>query len=195
MFKRYKNPFDGIDVETPMNYSPNTVATSGNPLARPAVTPTSVPEPHRFFDDKATNAMAGFLPPSGTEKATFVPPTVGKRPFAQPAMAPLEEPDTTLGEGVVFKGQLSFKRLLRIDGQFEGELISEGKLVVGPTGVVKSNVKMREAIIEGVVEGNICVQEKLELRANARIIGDIEARFLIVDEGVTLLGHVCVKAD
>src|SRR5947209_20556868 len=42
-----------------------------------------------------------------------------------------EEPETTLGEGVTFKGELTFERLLRIDGTFEGELLSQGKVIIG----------------------------------------------------------------
>ncbi len=106
-----------------------------------------------------------------------------------------EEPETVLGEGVTFKGELSFKRFLRIDGHFEGELKSEGKLIVGPRGVVKSNIKMHEVIIEGYVEGNIISDERVELRSDAQVYGDITARILSVDEGVTLVGTVSVKPE
>jgi len=103
-----------------------------------------------------------------------------------------EAPETTLGAGVSFRGQLSFERFLRIDGIFEGELLSQGKVIVGPSGKVKANLNLREAIIEGVVEGNITVQEKLELRGEAVVKGDIQATSLCVDEGVTIIGHVLV---
>lgn len=103
-----------------------------------------------------------------------------------------ESPETTLGEGVTFRGELSFERLLRIDGTFEGELLSEGKVIVGPKGRVKANLKLREAIVEGVVEGNITVEEKLELRSSARVYGDITAKILCVDEGVCIHGIVSV---
>lgn len=103
-----------------------------------------------------------------------------------------ETPETTLGAGVTFRGQLSFERFLRIDGSFEGELLSQGKVVVGPTGKVKANLNLREAIIEGCVDGNITVQEKLELRGAAVVKGDILARSLCVDEGVSISGQVIV---
>jgi len=107
-----------------------------------------------------------------------------------------EQPETTLGEGVVFKGELSFQNFLRIDGQFEGDLLSDGKLVIGPSGVVKATeLKLKEAIIEGRLEGNIFVQERLELRGQAEVRGDIKAKFLSVDEGVTLVGSVDVTPD
>lgn len=104
-----------------------------------------------------------------------------------------EEPETTLGEGVTFRGELTFDRLLKIDGTFEGELISQGKIIVGPKGKVKANLHLKEAIIEGKVEGNIVVQDRLELRGEAIVMGDIEAKVLSVDEGVTLNGNVRVN--
>jgi cytoskeletal protein CcmA (bactofilin family) len=103
-----------------------------------------------------------------------------------------EDPETTLGAGVTFRGSLSFERFLRIDGSFEGELLSQGKMVVGPTGKVKANLNLREAIIEGVVEGNITIQEKLELRGEAIVKGDICAKSLCVDEGVSITGYVTI---
>ena len=105
------------------------------------------------------------------------------------------DPETVLGEGVVFKGALSFKRFLRIDGQFEGELISDGKLIIGLKGVVKSDIKMREVIVEGYVEGNIEAAERIELRGEAQVHGNIITKTLSVDEGVVIDGHVRVMSN
>ena len=105
----------------------------------------------------------------------------------------IEEPETILGEGVVIKGQLKFRRYLRIDGEFEGELISEGKLVVGPNGVVRSNIDLREAVIEGRIEGNVTTKERLELRGEAKVFGNIQTKLLSIDEGVTVIGQVIVR--
>lgn len=99
-------------------------------------------------------------------------------------------PETTLGEGVAFKGELAFKRYLCINGEFEGVLSSNGKLKVGKTGFIKSNLRLKSAIIEGRVEGDIFVEDLLELRGSACVRGNITARYLRVDDGVTLVGHV-----
>lgn len=103
-----------------------------------------------------------------------------------------EVPETTLGEGVSFRGELSFDRLLRIDGSFEGSLRSQGKIIIGKQGKVKAHLNLREAIIEGVLEGNITVQERLELRGAASVRGDIKAQSLVVDDGVSIVGVVQV---
>ncbi|MGM0439922.1 MAG: bactofilin family protein [Chlamydiota bacterium] len=103
-----------------------------------------------------------------------------------------EGPETVLGESVSFKGSLKFERFLRVEGNFEGELISEGKLVVGPKGVVKSNINMREVIVEGFIDGDIVVKDRMELRGDAQVRGNITTKSLIVDEGATIIGNVKV---
>ncbi len=112
-------------------------------------------------------------------------------------LAPLfaEEPETTLGEGVSFKGELTFERLLRIDGFFEGSLVSKGKIIIGPKGHVKADIHLQEAIIEGTLEGNLTIAGKVELRGGAVVKGDIQAGSLCVDEGVKLLGYVAVSGS
>ena len=106
----------------------------------------------------------------------------------------LEEPETTLGEGVSFKGELEFKHFICINGSYEGSLISEGKISVGPKGKIKANITLKEAIIEGFVEGNITA-DRIELRGEAKIHGDIIAKSLSVDEGVSIIGQVMVTPN
>jgi len=99
-----------------------------------------------------------------------------------------EEPETVIASNVEIKGSLSFEKLLRIDGVFEGELHSTGKLIIGPTGSVKANIDLDEAFISGKVIGNISVKKRLVLRGKAEITGDITAPLLSVDEGVSIIG-------
>jgi cytoskeletal protein CcmA (bactofilin family) len=127
-------------------------------------------------------------------------PSISDRPmnpFASDLMNALdasthEEPETTIADGITIKGSIEFKKILRIDGVFEGELISSGKLIVGPTGVVKANITLEEAFISGRVEGNITVTSRLCLRGRASIQGDIQAPLLSIDEGVSLKGSLTV---
>lgn len=103
----------------------------------------------------------------------------------------IEEPETSLGESVSFKGELSFERFICIHGNFEGTLISNGKLIVGPKGTVKSDITLNEAIIEGLVEGNVTA-DRVELRGEAKVRGNIKAKTLSVDEGTVIIGQVNV---
>jgi cytoskeletal protein CcmA (bactofilin family) len=106
-----------------------------------------------------------------------------------------EEPETIIAAGVSIKGTMSFQKLIRIDGNFEGELLSSGKLIVGPTGTVKANINLDEAFISGKVIGDITVKTRLVLRGRAEVRGDITAPLLSVDEGVSIVGILNVVQE
>lgn len=103
------------------------------------------------------------------------------------------EAETLLGKDLHIKGELSFGNLLRVDGSFEGTLLSEGKLIVGPTGFVKSDLSLKEADIAGKVEGSITVQGNLTLRATAEVQGDITANTIVIEKGAILFGQVNIS--
>jgi cytoskeletal protein CcmA (bactofilin family) len=106
-----------------------------------------------------------------------------------------EEPDLLIAEGVSVKGELRFTNLLRLDGSFEGTIESGKKIIVGPKGQLKANIKLDEAFIAGKIEGDICVQERLILRGRAEVYGNITAPRLSVDEGVTIVGQLLVSGQ
>ncbi|WP_100934829.1 bactofilin family protein [Candidatus Chlamydia corallus] len=182
MFRRTgKGPFEDVqtlyeeETSSPSSYSP--YSRSERPETLPSLfdnpkASEARPLNHNLAEE---SSLPSWSSTSGTE-----------------ALLPLEEPETTLGEGVTFKGELAFERLLRIDGTFEGILVSKGKIIIGPKGVVKADIQLQEAIIEGVVEGNITVSGKVELRGGAIIKGDIQATTLCVDEGVRILGYLAI---
>lgn len=106
-----------------------------------------------------------------------------------------EEPETIIAAGVSIKGTMSFQKLIRIDGEFEGELISSGKLIVGPTGSVKAHINLEEAFIAGKVIGDITVKKRLVLRGRAEVRGDITAPLLSIDEGVSIVGILNISQE
>ncbi len=94
------------------------------------------------------------------------------------------------------KGTIKFGQTMRIDGNFEGELLTDnGELIVGKTGNVKANIKVRSAVIEGRVDGNIKASDKVELKQNAHLIGDLQAKTLVVEKGVVLVGQCNVNPE
>lgn len=107
-----------------------------------------------------------------------------------------EENVTHLTTDVEIKGTIKFDKVMKIDGKFEGEMITnEGELVVGKAGIVKANVKVKNAIIAGRVDGNIIAFEKVELKQKAQLIGDLQARTLIIEEGVVFVGKCNVNPE
>ncbi|CAM9709230.1 unnamed protein product [Ectocarpus sp. 13 AM-2016] len=103
-----------------------------------------------------------------------------------------ETPETTVGENVHVKGELSFDRLLRVDGSFKGQLVSTGDLVIGATGVVRGNIEhLREVVSDGTVVGNIQA-ERVRLRRSAIVIGNITCNSLSMDPDVSISGKLNV---
>jgi cytoskeletal protein CcmA (bactofilin family) len=108
---------------------------------------------------------------------------------------PSDSGGTVLSADVEFKGSLKFKDQLRINGRFEGELNSSGTVHVGPQGDVKAEIDVGSAVVEGTVEGNITASDRVELRSTARMMGDIKASKLIVEEGVVFVGRCDVSSE
>ena len=104
-----------------------------------------------------------------------------------------QEAETTIGPTVSIRGVLAFNHSLKIEGSFEGELISEGRLHIGPEARVKADITLESAIIEGELQGNICVQGHLEIKKTALIKGDITAKTLSVETGAEIAGNILVK--
>ncbi len=94
------------------------------------------------------------------------------------------------------KGTIKFGEAMRMDGNFEGELISDnGELVVGKTGNVKANVNVKSVVIEGRVDGNIRASDKVELKQSAHLTGDLQAKTLVVEKGVVLVGQCNINPE
>ncbi len=101
-----------------------------------------------------------------------------------------------LTQDAEIKGTIKFGEAMKIDGKFDGELITDnGELVVGKTGHVKANVKVRSAIVEGRVDGNIKASDKVELKQSAHIFGDLQAKTLVIEEGVVFVGQCNVNPE
>jgi len=101
----------------------------------------------------------------------------------------LKPQETVLSEGVAVKGELHFEKQLRINGCFEGSLDAKGKLIIGPSGVIKGDVRLDEAVIYGRVVGNITVN-KLKIGSTAHIEGNIHTQHLECESGAKVIGRV-----
>ncbi|MCF7791748.1 MAG: polymer-forming cytoskeletal protein [Victivallales bacterium] len=101
---------------------------------------------------------------------------------------------TTLTPDIEINGSIKFNNVLEVNCKFEGELITkDGEIIVGKTGSVKADFKVKNAIIEGKVEGNVTATEKIELKEKAQLIGDLTAKTLSIEEGVYFVGKCNVN--
>ena len=102
---------------------------------------------------------------------------------------------TTIGADAVFKGELSFEKGARILGKFEGEITSEGQLVVAEGATFTGDAKAGTIRIEGQVKGNFEAGSKVQLTSSARVEGDLQTSRLEVAEGAVLIGRCTVGID
>ncbi len=103
---------------------------------------------------------------------------------------------TNLTTDVEIKGTIKFGKVLKVDGKFVGEMITnDGELIVGKTGTVKASAKVKNASIEGRLEGDIVATGKVELKHKAQLLGDLQARTLVIEEGVIFNGQCNVNPD
>jgi cytoskeletal protein CcmA (bactofilin family) len=91
-------------------------------------------------------------------------------------------------KGTEISGDVTCSGDIRIDGVLKGTLISEGKLVVGPTGIIDGEVTCKNADVSGKINAALVVKELLQLRASANITGDINTNKLSIEPGANFTG-------
>ena len=91
-------------------------------------------------------------------------------------------------------GTVKFDGPMRVDGKVDGKIITDnGDLVVGETGTVNADINTKSAIVEGRVDGKITASGKIVLKQKAHLIGDLQAKTLVVEEGVVFIGRCNVE--
>jgi cytoskeletal protein CcmA (bactofilin family) len=97
----------------------------------------------------------------------------------------------TIGKAVKIVGQIYSKEDLFVDGDLEGTVEAlEHKLTIGPNGTVHATVKAREVVAQGSVQGNVEAADKIEIRKDAKLIGDIKTARIIIEDGAYFKGSI-----
>ena len=95
-----------------------------------------------------------------------------------------------IGPSMYIKGEIRLREELLVDGDVEGHLESESVLTVGPNGKVRANIKAREVVIFGSVRGDVEVTEKIAIRGQGSLIGNIKSAGISIDDGAYFKGSV-----
>jgi len=98
--------------------------------------------------------------------------------------------NTVIGPTILINGKLTGDEDLTVRGRVEGELTLTKTLIVEPSGVIKADVSVKNAIVSGVVVGNISASESVELTKEGRMVGDIRAPRVIIVDGASFRGRV-----
>ncbi len=101
---------------------------------------------------------------------------------------------TILTNGCHFNGKLYCRGSSRIGGRIEGEVVSEGLLIIEEEALITAEVLADEAIIQGRVHGKLVAKERVELTSTCRFEGDIQTPNLIINEGAQFNGRCLMEA-
>lgn len=99
-----------------------------------------------------------------------------------------------LDRGSSFKGELEFEDTMRIDGRFNGRIVSKNELIIGESANIEADIHVGRVAISGTVTGKIKADLRVEIHRNAKVYSDIETPALIIEEGAIFQGN-CVMGD
>ena|SRR5690349_13007545 len=122
-------------------------------------------------------------------KAQFTPSTPNQITPVKTMTSPIEQ--ATIGRTVVIKGEISGSESLYIDGKVEGTItFKDHRVTVGRNGVVNSNISAREVVIMGKVTGNVECSDRVDIRSEGTLNGDVISARISVEDGAMLRGSV-----
>jgi len=144
---------------------------------------------------KPTNAPSPAPTPNPEpQQRTFTPPA---EPLAapRPAAAPLNtQEQATLGKSLVIKGEVTGSESLYIDGRVEGSINLPGnRVTVGRNGVVSANISAREIVVLGKVRGNMTASDRVDIRGEGSLTGDVIAQRISIEDGAFFKGGIDIQ--
>jgi cytoskeletal protein CcmA (bactofilin family) len=130
-------------------------------------------------------------PPPATSASPAVPPAVSAAPQHHDARTQIERDRVNIGKSVVIKGELSGSEDLTIEGHCEGRIeLRDNVLTIGPNGKIRAEVFAKAVIVLGEVTGNVTASEKVDIRDNGSVDGDIVSPRVAIAEGAHFRGSV-----
>jgi cytoskeletal protein CcmA (bactofilin family) len=131
------------------------------------------------------------LQPSDSQKSQ---PTSNQN-FAPARAVTVPVDQATIGRSLVVKGEITGSESLYIDGKVEGTInLTDSRVTIGRNGTVAASISAREVVILGKVHGNIQVTDRLDIRSEGSLTGDVITQRISVEDGAILKGSVQVRA-
>lgn len=128
-------------------------------------------------------------PPPSPAPTPVAPAAESSPVSARPAM--LNKDMVNIGKSVIIKGELSGSEDLTIEGQVDGKIeLRQNVLTIGPNGKIKAQVFAKAVVVQGEVTGNITASEKVDIRDNGAVDGDITSPRVAIAEGAHFRGSI-----
>jgi cytoskeletal protein CcmA (bactofilin family) len=150
---------------------------------------------------KPTNQPQTSARPTEPERQTPSMPSAPAMSVAASEPAPAPRPVTTttadqatIGKSLVIKGEVTGSESLYIDGRVEGSInLSGNRVTVGRNGVVAANINAREIVVLGKVRGNLTASDRVDIRSDGSLTGDVIAARISIEDGAFFKGGIDIR--
>jgi cytoskeletal protein CcmA (bactofilin family) len=134
------------------------------------------------------------IPGTSSSKDSRIPGAPVNAPAANRPSSPAARTLACLGATIVVKGEISSDEDLQIDGKIEGPISLRGhRLTVGRTAHLNSEITAREVIVYGNASGNLRARDRVEIKKDGQVIGDITTTRISIEEGAYFKGHIEIE--
>jgi len=145
---------------------------------------------------KPTNQPATPARPAEPERpilSTPTAPAAGEPATPRPVTTTTSD-QATIGKSLVIKGEVSGSESLYIDGRVEGSInLSGNRVTVGRNGVVAANINAREIVVLGKVRGNLTASDRVDIRSDGSLTGDVVAARISIEDGAFFKGGIDIR--
>jgi cytoskeletal protein CcmA (bactofilin family) len=146
---------------------------------------------------KPTNQPQTPTRPAEPERPAMSTPSAPAMAAAEPAPRPVATTtadQATIGKSLVIKGEVTGSESLYIDGRVEGSInLSGNRVTVGRNGVVAANINAREIVVLGKVRGNLTASDRVDIRSDGSLTGDVIAARISIEDGAFFKGGIDIR--
>jgi len=149
---------------------------------------------------KPTNQPQSPARPGEPERPAMPTPSAPAMATSEPS-APAPRPVTTttadqatIGKSLVIKGEVTGSESLYIDGRVEGSInLAGNRVTIGRNGVVAANINAREIVVLGKVRGNLTASDRVDIRSDGSLTGDVVAARISIEDGAFFKGGIDIR--
>jgi len=146
-------------------------------------------QPGNSSHNSGNDPVRPAAPASPSYESTRAVPSA---PPAQTATSPADQ--ATIGKSLVIKGEVTGSESLYIDGKVEGSINLPGnRVTVGRNGNVSANINAREIVVLGKVRGNMTASDRVDIRSEGSLTGDVSAQRISIEDGAFFKGGIDIR--
>ena len=139
--------------------------------------------------------QASSIAPSPTpEPSRPAPPPPAFETPSRTTVAATTGDQATVGKGLLIKGEITGSESLFIDGKVEGSIVLPGnRVTVGRNGQVAASITAREIVVLGKIRGNVIASDRVDIRAEGSLSGDVTAARISIEDGAFFKGGIDIR--